>query len=61
MRLQTQSLLVDSIKPGVGADTATVASGGKLFAGPWDCFKKTLKVEGVRGLYQVEASENGFA
>ena len=69
VRLQTQSLLLQQQQqPSVqsqpqwtvgGQSRATSAPSSsslppKLFTGPWDCFRKTLQVEGVRGLYQVE-------
>ena len=29
------------------------------FSGPWECLTKTLKLEGVKGLYKVIALKDG--
>ena len=50
VRLQTQTTLAPSSS---ASSAKTAPPPTKIFSGPWDCFRKTVKMEGFMGLYQV--------
>lgn len=54
VRLQTQTMFVDR-KVLNGCEPATTPGPNRrlLFTGPKDCFTRTVKHEGLAGLYQV--------
>ena len=52
VRLQTQTMMQQPSPSTASSTIGTDKAIRKLFQGPFDCFRKTVRMEGVKGLYQ---------